>query len=709
MRADNARHRLAGSASLVGVVDDVSKTITLYVDGEDKGSESYAGRTWYDHGTNPYLIGISNPGGDYVFPFKGNIDDVRIFDHALTADEVAALHNNSIQFADKGLTQGTNYCYRVYPFKNDTCPNWDNHASEITIRTVDNVPPETPENQTPADGVTDVYALSPTLYASAYNDLDDVPVGTDPQLASQWLISSAAGVDFDANIVYNSGVVAPGIEHTVTISLATNTDYYWRAHYQDSKGEWSEYSIDTYFKISNAMPDKPTNDTPDNLATGVSLTPALGALPFTDNDASDTQQASQWLISTGTGPDFDANIFYDSGVVSDTNTHSIVGPGTFSTVYYWKVRYQDNRGGWSDYSDETSYTTLSNETPAQPANVAPADSSVNVTRIPTLIGSDFTDGDVADTHQASQWLISTANGVDFDANVVYDSGTVAGSVDHTVTAALSPSTTYYWKVRYQDSKGVWSSYSVEKSFTSDSMVIQYHLDELSGTTAIDSFGSNNGTLRNGASRTSGFSGNGLVFDGVDDDVIWGYLEGTPANNFTIEAMVKATVNHEISEVSDPEATSGVGGVSGQKYLFGANHGGDTNAGAGVSMGINGVSVYEHGGGYMPPLAVYDPAVKDPVHPQIGTDWNHVVVTYTNKQPRIYLNGYLVHTGLTSLRANVFAPTQLARGSYGALAGTVDEVAIYSTALSDSEVLDRCYEVGACSRPELSYELNSGAD
>jgi hypothetical protein len=63
-----------------------------------------------------------------------------------------------------------------------------------------------------------------------------------------------------------------------------------------------------------------------------------------------------------------------------------------------------------------------------------------------------------------------------------------------------------------------------------------------------------------------------------------------------------------------------------------------------------------------------------------------------------LNGYLVHTGLTSLKANVFAPTQLANGSYGAFKGTVDEVAIYGTALNDAEILQRCFEIGACSNP-----------
>jgi YVTN family beta-propeller protein len=675
---------------LVGVADLVNNTAGIYVDGifqNDVGLDPAIS----DHGTAAYLVGAANPGAaDWQGYMNGQIDDVRIYNHALTVDEVKALYHGTMQFTDNGLQTGTDYCYRVYPFKNDTCGTWSNHASEMSISTVANTLPDQPVNDTPVHGATDVYPLKPSLTAKPFADADG-----DSHLASLWQVSTGTGTEFDANRVYTSGVTAPGTGHTVSLTLATNSVYYWRVYYQDSKGEWSDPSDDTSFTISNTPPQQPGNSDPPDLAVSVALTPTLTASAFGDDEflLGDTFQASQWLISTGSGAAFDTNLVYDSGVVAGSNIHTITGTGTFSIVYYWKVRYQDSRGDWSVYSDETSFTTLSNENPAQPTNGTPAEGGIDVVRQPTLTASDFNDGDVADTHQASQWQIRKGAGVYGDGNS-YDSGAAAGETTHIVSTALDYNATYYWQVRYQDSKGVWSPYSAETSFVTTSLVSLFHLDETSGTTADDSSGNNNGTLRNGAIWTTGFSGNGIIFDGVDDDVFWGYLEGVPANSFTIEAMVKAEIAHQI----DAEATSGTGGISGQKYLFGANHGGSTNAGAGISMGINGISVYEHGSSYMPPLAVYDPDAKNPVHPQIGTGWNHVVVTYTNKQPQIYLNGYLVHTGLTSLKANVFAPTQLANGSYGAFKGTVDEVAIYGTALNDAEILQRCFEIGACSNP-----------
>jgi cysteine-rich repeat protein len=172
---------------------------------------------------------------------------------------------------------------------------------------------------------------------------------------------------------------------------------------------------------------------------------------------------------------------------------------------------------------------------------------------------------------------------------------------------------------------------------------------------------------------SGRFGGGLAFDGVDDVAEWGYAAGAPVNNFTMMAWAQATTTHEI----DAESSSTTTGTTGQNYLFGADHR-QADAGAGVSVGTNGITVYEHGEAYMPPLAVYDVA--------IGTGWNHIAVTYTDRQPRIYLNGVLVKEGLVSARSTVYAPTRFGGGPYGFFAGLGDEVRIYDRPLTAAEIL-----------------------
>jgi len=187
---------------------------------------------------------------------------------------------------------------------------------------------------------------------------------------------------------------------------------------------------------------------------------------------------------------------------------------------------------------------------------------------------------------------------------------------------------------------------------------------------------NHATAYNNVTTVSGgHTGRAGSFDGTNDYVSWSYKGGAPANNFTIAAWVKATTTHE----NDTEGSTGTGGYSGQKYVFYPDNK-VSNAGAGISVGTGGISVYEQGTSYMPPLAVYSGS--------IGTGWNYIVVTYTNKQPRIYLNGVLVRTGLTSPRTNVYAPTSAGGGSYGYFAGIIDEVRIYDRPLTADEVYDQ---------------------
>lgn len=521
-------------------------------------------------GTGNAAIGMEG-----IYGWHGMIDDVRVYNQALTSEEVNALYNNTIQFGDSGMVSGTTYCYRVYPFKNDSCPNWENHASEITLPARNNALPDTPINVSPGDGDPDVSTIRPTLTASAFADSDS----GDTQLASQWVVSTSSA-DFDANIIYQRYVAGEGNQHGLISDLATNTTLYWKVRYQDNKGEWSEYSADTSFTIVNVKPD-------------------------------------------------------------------------------------------------------------QPVNTAPAEGSAYMPRTPELVGSDFADSDPADTLAATQWQISTGTGVDFDANIVYDSATVGGSTTHTPTTVLAINSNYYWRVRYKDSTGEWSVYSVDTAFTTTSLISRYHFEEGSGTTASDSSGGNPANIADGGTSpwSAGFSGMGFTCDG-NDRVTWSYVDGRPVNNFSLEAMVNVTDDHDIL---DPESIAGTGGTSGQKYLFGANLYGAPDSGMGISVGANGISVYEHSGGYMPALAKYD-ATASPL-----SGWNHIMVTYTNKKPRIYLNGTLVHTGLTSPRSNVYVSTSLCAdtSNYGYFSGMVDEVSVYGSALTDNEVKQRCLDLGQC--------------
>jgi len=209
--------------------------------------------------------------------------------------------------------------------------------------------------------------------------------------------------------------------------------------------------------------------------------------------------------------------------------------------------------------------------------------------------------------------------------------------------------------------------------TDPSLVGWWKFEEASGTLYDQSDNHNDSTSAQGVVyQQTGQSGYALGFDGIDDHIIIG-TNGRPTDTFSFGGWFKTSSTHEI----DPEATSGYGGVNNQRYAFDPQHGGDSNAGAGLSIGTNGIAVYEHGSDYMPATAVYPT--------ELGEDWNHIMIVYNNKQPTIYLNGSAVRTGFSSPREIVSAPIQFGGMAYGYFEGLMDEVRIYNRALSGAEI------------------------
>lgn len=150
-----------------------------------------------------------------------------------------------------------------------------------------------------------------------------------------------------------------------------------------------------------------------------------------------------------------------------------------------------------------------------------------------------------------------------------------------------------------------------------------------------------------------------------------------SNTFTIEFWVKpkAAQHMEIRQ-----SKTGIKGISGQRFVIGPGHGGDGNiAGMGVSVGTNGIIVWEHSTNYFPPLLVYKAAISN---------WIHVAIVYSNKTPTLYVNGKQVMTGLTSNKQQVHPSGVLgALEPYGYYAGNLRDVRIWDSAKSEEEITD----------------------
>jgi hypothetical protein len=177
----------------------------------------------------------------------------------------------------------------------------------------------------------------------------------------------------------------------------------------------------------------------------------------------------------------------------------------------------------------------------------------------------------------------------------------------------------------------------------------------------------------------------LRFNGTTDFVAMPQT-ATAVNSFTIDLWVNPSAEHQV----DDESLEGYAGIDGQRYAVYPSHGthdwGRGHAGVGLSVGTNGVSVYEHAGDYIPAVLV---------HRQALSGWTRVTLVYRDRTPSLYIDGRLVRTGRQSPQPFVHPSTGDAHpgrmvsgiggGPYGYYSGELDNVRIWSSALTDAEI------------------------
>ena len=214
------------------------------------------------------------------------------------------------------------------------------------------------------------------------------------------------------------------------------------------------------------------------------------------------------------------------------------------------------------------------------------------------------------------------------------------------------------------------------SLLTNDLAAWYQLEETTGTNISDSGYLGHQAVLSGASSPEsvvGIDGNAIRFDGVDDKFKSSMFDEEIQDYFTLQFYFKTESNHEI----DTESTNGFGGTSGQRYALFPDHGGDNNAGVGLSIGMNGVSVYEHGSDYNPALLVYESS--------LGTNWHFLTLVYSNNQPDLYIDGTHVRTGLTSPRQIQFPGNQFGGWGTNSFKGVLDDISIYNIAASADQI------------------------
>ena len=231
----------------------------------------------------------------------------------------------------------------------------------------------------------------------------------------------------------------------------------------------------------------------------------------------------------------------------------------------------------------------------------------------------------------------------------------------TVTITVGSAATYY--------DAVWA----------DATLISYfRLAETSGTAADDLKSATNGTYTNAPTLNQGSATNetadkSVLFNGTDESMSF-TKPGTMGANWSVQFWFKSTQGStNIDENQEWTNYAGMvdGNISGTNTDFGItlSAGGVVHAGVGGSPGD--VTIKSAAGGYN------------------NGAWHYVVFTRTGTAMKLYVDGATVVSGTAGNATATSTPTiflgRSAAGTIRYYAGNIDEVAIYSAALSGATV------------------------
>ncbi len=240
-----------------------------------------------------------------------------------------------------------------------------------------NLPPDVPVQLSPSDGSS--VTPTPTFHVR----LSD-PNGDRVKAIIE--ITSQSG----ATRTLETGFVDSGKEASVTVPASqplSAGSYTWRARAQDNAGNFSEWSGNFAFIVSqtNRPPDVPVILEPaDN--TTVSPTPTF-RVRLSDPDGDAVSAIVQITPPSGTPIEFTTESVASGSEVSFTVPSSqALSPG----AYTWRARAQDNRDAFSDWSAPARFTVPEpDDPPTPPELISPADGShTSRTPIFRLRGTD---------------------------------------------------------------------------------------------------------------------------------------------------------------------------------------------------------------------------------------------------------------------------------------------------------------------------------
>jgi chitodextrinase len=405
-------------------------------------------------------------------------------------------------------------------------------------------------------------------------------------------------------------------------------------------------SVASWLRLPASWEDGQPPTTPSNLTANVST----GRVDLTWGASTDNVGVAGYDVYRSLDPGFTPT---DSDRIATTTTPGYTDEGMDSGTYYYVVRSRDLSGNPSLFSNQVSAVVVADTTPPS-ATQGLMVVSVGPGQLSLTWSAATDDVGVAD-YRIERCVGGGCSGF---SQVGTGSGTAFDDV------GLASSTIYRYRVRAEDARGNLGPYSNVISVTttppSGGLVGAWGFDETFGGTAADASGFvNNGAIVS-APSTPGRFGSALFFNG-------GTSEVDVSDASSLDLTTGMTIEAWVKPASDPTSwTAVIDKNQDGYYLMSATPSGVPACGATFTSG----NINAYGTQPLP----------------IGV-WTHLAGTYDGGHLRLYVNGVQV---ASVAWIDTLAPTaqnlQIGNDIYGEIFdGTIDEVRIYSRALSAAEI------------------------
>jgi PKD repeat protein len=396
-----------------------------------------------------------------------------------------------------------------------------------------------------------------------------------------------------------------------------------------------------------------------------------GQSPVADFSASPTSGEAPLNVSfTDSSTGNPTSWSWDFG---DGTTSTAQSPShTYTTAGTYTVKLSASNGSGSDTKTRADYITV--DPSSTPPTAPTADFSASPTSGTAPLTVAFSDSSMGNP---TGWSWDFGDGSSSTEQSPSHTYTAAGTYSVSLTASNDVGSDTKTQTDYITVSAAQASY--RSLVLADGPLSYWRLGETSGTSAADSAGTNTGSIRGGVTMgapgaLSGDADTSMSFDGSS-----GYVSvpNSAGLNLTGDLTVEAWVQPGPldSKTRAVLHKGGTGGYATYQYRLGLT---SSNFWRGtVYVGSNNLTV---------------------TSPNIASTngWTYLVMTRSGSTLKLYLNGMEVATAAASGTLNT-STGMLAIGRTGSVSvdyfkGSIDEVAVYPTALSAATIADH-YRVG----------------